>query len=60
MIWYQLTIFEIGEAQAALEKVLVELTEGSLKKEEQLSKDQRLGTVARTLVKGAELVSHLT
>ena len=47
----------IGEAQTALEKILGELTEGSLKKEEPLSKDQRLGTVARTLVKGAELVS---
>jgi hypothetical protein len=46
-----------GEAQAALEKILGELTEGSLKKEEPLSKDQRLGTVGRTLVKGAELVS---
>ena len=49
----------IGEAQAALEKILGELTDGSLKKEEPLSKDQRLGTVARTLVKGAELVSKL-
>merc|ERR1719266_1402539 len=47
-----------GEAQTALEKILGELTEGSLKKEEPLSKDQRLGTVARTLVKGAELVSY--
>jgi len=47
-----------GEAQAALEKILGELTDGSLKKEEPLSKDQRLGTVARTLVKGAELVSY--
>merc|ERR1719266_168966 len=47
-----------GEAQTALEKILGELTEGSLKKEEQLSKDQRLGTVARTLVKGAELMSY--
>merc|ERR1712061_359895 len=46
-----------GEAQTALEKILGELTEGSLKKEEPLSKDQRLGTVARTLVKGAELMS---
>merc|ERR1712061_795467 len=46
-----------GEAQAALEKILGELTEGSLKKEEPLSKDQRLGTVSRTLVKGAELLS---
>lgn len=46
-----------GEAQAALEKILGELTDGSLKKEEPLSKDQRLGTVARTLVKGAELMS---
>jgi spartin len=47
-----------GEAQTALEKILGELTEGSLKKEEPLSKDQRLGTVARTLVKGAELMSY--
>merc|ERR1719266_530991 len=47
-----------GEAQAALEKILGELTDGSLKKEEPLSKDQRLGTVARTLVKGAELMSY--
>jgi len=47
-----------GEAQAALEKILGELTDGSLKKEEPLSKDQRLGTVARTLVKGAEWVSY--
>jgi len=46
-----------GEAQSALEKILGELTDGSLKKEEPLSKDQRLGTVARTLVKGAELMS---
>merc|ERR1712061_194737 len=46
-----------GEAQTALEKILGELTEGSLKKEEPLSKDQRLGTVSRTLVKGAELLS---
>merc|ERR1712061_137946 len=46
-----------GEAQSALEKILGELTEGSLKKEEPLSKDQRLGTVSRTLVKGAELLS---
>jgi len=47
-----------GEAQAALEKILGELTDGSLKKEEPLSKDQRLGTVAKTLVKGAEWVSY--
>merc|ERR1719266_2365783 len=47
-----------GEAQTALEKILGELTDGSLKKEEPLSKDQRLGTVARTLVKGAELMSY--
>ena len=47
----------LGEAQAALEKILGELTDGSLKKEEPLSKDQRLGTVAKTLVKGAEWVS---
>ena len=46
-----------GEAQAALEKILGELTDGSLKKEEPLSKDQRLSTAARTLVKGAEWVS---
>ena len=50
----------IGEAQAALEQILGELTQGSLKKEEPLSKDQRLGTVGRTLVKGAELVSTIT
>ena len=50
----------IGEAQAALEQILGELTQGSLKKEEPLSKDQRLGTVGRTLVKGAELVSIKT
>ena len=49
----------LGEAQSALEKILGELTDGSLKKEEPLSKDQRLGTVARTLVKGAELVSNI-
>jgi len=47
-----------GEAQAALEKILGELTDGSLKKEEPLSKDQRLSTAARTLVKGAEWVSY--
>ena len=49
----------LGEAQAALEKILGELTDGSLKKEEPLSKDQRLGTVAKTLVKGAEWVSQI-
>ena len=53
---YAIFYFYVGEAQAALEKILGELTDGSLKKEEPLSKDQRLSTAARTLVKGAEWV----
>ena len=58
-IWNNTIFCILGEAQAALEKVLGELTEGSLKKEEPLSKDQRLGKIGRTLVKSAELVSIL-